>query len=208
MAENPADYFRYTLPVPSLSAALSRHPSIILAAFIVITLVGFSLILHAIGQPSWCVCGLKFMTLDAWGSESSQNFIDPYTTSHVLHGILLFAMLSLVLPRSAISSKLVVAFLLEIVWELLENSPLIINRYRNATASLGYTGDTILNSVSDVLFMLLGFWLAARLPRTWALAILMLTELLMFLVYRDNLTLNILMLVTPIDAVREWQMAR
>lgn len=188
--------------------SLSRSPYLAVALFIVVTLVVLSLILHVIGQPPWCVCGLKFMTLDAWGSESSQNFIDPYTTSHVLHGILFFAILSFVFPRFTLQRKLIISFLLEIGWELLENSPLIINRYRDATASLGYTGDTILNSVSDVLFMLLGFWLAARLPWKWTLAILILTELLMLLVYRDNLTLNILMLITPIDAVREWQMAR
>jgi hypothetical protein len=186
----------------------TRYPNLAIALFVVIILVVFSWILHMMGQPPWCVCGLKFMTLDAWGSESSQNFIDPYTTSHVLHGILFFAILSVALPRLAMQKKLLISFFLEIGWELLENTPLIINRYRDATASLGYTGDTILNSVSDVLFMLFGFWIAARLPWKWTLAILVLTELLMLLVYRDNLTLNILMLVTPIDAVREWQIAR
>ncbi len=186
----------------------SRNPNLVVALFMVVILVILSLILHVMGQPPWCVCGLKFMTLDAWGSESSQNFIDPYTISHVLHGILFFALLSLVFSTLTIRKKLLISFLLEIGWELLENTPLIINRYRSATASLGYTGDTILNSVSDVLFMLVGFWLAARLPWKWTLAILVLSEFLMLLVYRDNLTLNILMLITPIDAVREWQMAR
>ncbi len=185
----------------------SRHPNLADAIIIGSALAIFSVILHFMGQPVWCVCGLKLWTLDAWGSESSQNFIDPYTMSHILHGILLLAVLSVIARRVSLRGKLFISFMIEIGWELLENSPLIINRYRQVTASLGYTGDSILNSVSDVIFMLFGFWLAARLPWKWTLTILVLTELLMLFVYRDNLTLNVLMLVYPLDAIKAWQMA-
>lgn len=175
--------------------------------FVLCVLFCFVCILFFMGQPAWCACGLKLMTLDAWGSESSQNFIDPYTTSHVLHGILFFAFLTYVFRRLSIESKMFLSLLLEIGWEILENSPLIINRYRSVTASYGYEGDSILNSTSDVLFMLLGFWIASRFPWKWTLMFFVTIEVLMLFLYRDNLVLNVLMLVYPLDAVREWQMA-
>ena len=178
------------------------------AILIIVALGVFATILHFMGRIPYCTCGLKLWTWDAWGSESSQNFMDPYSSSHFLHGIIFFALLALVARRMSITTKLWISIALEMAWELLENSPLIIDRYRAATASLGYTGDSILNSTSDVLFMMLGFWLAWRLKWQWSLAILIATELIMLWLYRDNLTLNVLMLVTPIDAVREWQMSR
>lgn len=178
------------------------------AILIVLALAIFATILHIMGRIPYCTCGLKLWTWDAWGSESSQNFMDPYSSSHFLHGIIFFALLALVARRLSLTAKLWISIGLEMAWELLENSPLIIDRYRAATASLGYTGDSILNSTADVLFMMLGFWLAWRLKWQWSLAILILTELIMLAIYRDNLTLNVLMLLTPIDAVRDWQMSR
>ena len=175
---------------------------------VLVILILFWAILFFMQRPLWCSCGLKLVTLDAWGSESSQNFIDPYTTSHILHGILFFALLVLFFRQWSLHRRLIIALLLEVAWEVFENSSFIIDRYRTATASQGYTGDTILNSTSDVLFMLFGFWLASRLPWKWTLMILVLTEVLMLAVYRANLTLNVLMLIAPDDAVREWQSLR
>lgn len=172
--------------------------------FLIIAL--FMVVLFWMGQPLWCTCGLKLFTLNAWGSESSQHFIDPYTTSHVLHGIIFFAVLTLFFRGFSWATKMFLALLIEVGWEILENSPIIINRYRSVTASNDYAGDTIINSTGDVLFMLFGFWIASRLPWKWTLAIVVSIELLMLAVYRDNLTLNILMLLYPIDAIREWQM--
>lgn len=166
----------------------------------------FGVVLHAMGRLPWCTCGLKLWTADAWGSESSQHFADPYSTSHFIHGILFFAILVPLAARIALRWRMVLSILLEMGWEILENSPLIINRYRAATASLGYTGDTILNSTGDVLFMLLGFWVALRVPWKWSVTLVLIIECVMLFFYRDNLTLNILMLLTPIDAVRQWQM--
>lgn len=174
--------------------------------FLIALFVVFGAALYAMGRLPWCACGLKLWTGDAWGSASSQHFADPYSTSHFIHGILFFAILVPLAAHIALRWRVSLAMLLEMGWEILENSPLIINRYRVATASLGYTGDTILNSVGDVLFMLLGFWMALRLPWKWSAALVILIECVMLLLYRDNLTLNILMLLTPIDAVRQWQM--
>ncbi len=142
-----------------------------------------------------------------WSSEQSQRFADPYSFSHILHGVLFYGVLWLVARRAPQRTRLVAAVLLEASWEVLENSPIIINRYRAVTISLGYTGDSVLNSMSDILMMMLGFLIASRW-RVWALvALVIAVEIGMLYFVRDNLTLNILMLVYPIEAIRQWQMA-
>ncbi len=142
-----------------------------------------------------------------WSGEQSQRFADPYSFSHIVHGLLFYAALWLLARRAPIRTRLLAAVLLEASWEVLENSPVIINRYRAVTISLGYTGDSVLNSISDVLMMMLGFLIASRW-RLWAsVALVIVFELGMLLAVRDNLTLNILMLVHPIEAIRTWQIA-
>lgn len=142
-----------------------------------------------------------------WSSEQSQRFADPYSLSHIVHGVLFYAGLWLLARRLPLRARLVAAVLLEATWEVMENSPIIINRYRAVTISLGYTGDSVLNSMSDVLMMSLGFLLAARW-RVWAtVGLVLVFEIGMLLAVRDNLTLNILMLVHPIEAIKAWQMA-
>jgi len=142
-----------------------------------------------------------------WSSEQSQRFADPYSFSHICHGIIFFGLLWLIARRAPLRYRFLAAVLIEATWEVLENSPLIINRYRAVTISLGYVGDSVLNSLSDVLMMALGFWIASRL-RPWAsVAVVLTLELGMLALCRDNLTLNIIMLVHPIDAIRHWQMA-
>lgn len=190
----------------SISQYWQAHSRTSYIGLLICIFIAFAATLFWMGQPAWCACGLKLGTLDAWGSESSQNFIDPYTTSHILHGILFYAGLLIIARKLALEWRLLLAMGIEIGWELLENSPIVINRYRSATASLGYTGDTILNSTSDVLFMMFGFWLAAKLPWKWTLGIVIATELLMLAIYRDNLTLNVLMLLYPVAGIKTWQM--
>lgn len=181
------------------------NDSRITVAIVVAMLLALAGILFAMGRIPYCVCGLHLWTLDAWGSASSQHVADPYSSSHFLHGILFFALLSFVASTISLRLRMMISLVLEIGWELLENSPLIIERYRSATASLGYNGDSIVNSVSDVLFMLCGFWIASRVPWKWSLFLVLAVELGMLWLYRDNLTLNVIMLLMPIDAIRQWQ---
>ena len=142
-----------------------------------------------------------------WSSENSQRFADPYSFSHLVHGILFYAGLWLVARKLPVRYRLLLALLLEASWEILENSPLIINRYREATISLGYTGDSVLNSLSDILMMTLGFLFASRMrPRVSVIAVLVM-EIGCALCIRDNLTLNIIMLIHPVDAIKALQMA-
>ena len=143
---------------------------------------------------------------DIWSSENSQRFADPYSFSHLVHGILFYGFLWLVARKLPVRYRLLMALAVEAGWELLENSPLIINRYREATIALGYTGDSVLNSLSDILMMTIGFLFAFR-ARPWvSVAAVIVMEVGCALWVRDNLTLNIIMLVHPIDAIKAWQM--
>jgi len=142
-----------------------------------------------------------------WSNECSQRLADPYSFSHVTHGILFYGCLWLVARKLPLRHRFVVALLLEAGWELLENSPLIINRYREATIALGYVGDSIMNSLSDITMMCLGFLFACQV-RPWisVLAVLAM-EIGCAIWIRDNLTLNIVMLLHPFDAIKAWQTA-
>jgi hypothetical protein len=148
---------------------------------------------------------ILFWVGDINSSDCSQQISDWYSASHFIHGILFFGLLSLWSRRISLKVMFVLSIAVEAIWEILENSPLIINRYREATMALGYTGDSILNSVSDLSFMVLGFVFARYVP--WWVSILMIIFLELFVGYmiHDNLFLNVLMLVYPIDSVRVWQ---
>ena len=142
-----------------------------------------------------------------WSREQSQRFADPYTFSHTIHGMLFYAILWLVAPRTSVRARFIAAIMMEGAWEVLENSPIIINRYREATIALGYVGDSVFNSLSDILFAGLGFLFAWR-ARPWVtVAVILAMEIGTAIWMRDNLTLNIVMLLHPIDAIRDWQMA-
>jgi hypothetical protein len=144
---------------------------------------------------------------DIWSSEQSQRFADPYTFSHTIHGMAFYAFLWLVARRAPVGRRFIGAILLESAWEVLENSPIIIERYREATIALGYVGDSVFNSVSDIFFAALGFLFAWR-ARPWiTVAVIVAMEVGTLFWMRDNLTLNIVMLVHPIDAIKDWQMA-
>jgi hypothetical protein len=138
-------------------------------------------------------------------AEHSQHLIDWYSPSHLIHGLLFYALLWGIAGRTSAGLRVAIALLIESAWEILENSPIIIDRYRTATISLGYHGDSVINSVSDIAFMLIGFWLAARLPIAVSIILAIALELAVGYAIRDNLALNILMLLYPLDAVRAWQ---
>ncbi len=143
---------------------------------------------------------------DIWSHAQSQRFADPYAVSHVVHGFLFYGLLWWGGRRVPIRYRFLMAVLLEAAWEMLENSPIIINRYREATIALGYVGDSILNSLSDIVMMSLGFLLAAR-NRVWvSVMIVLVCEIGMLFWVRDNLTLNIIMLIHPFAAIKAWQM--
>ena len=144
---------------------------------------------------------------DIWSSEQSQRFADPYTFSHTIHGMLFYAFLWLVARKLPVRQRFVWALILEAAWEILENSPIIINRYREVTISLGYVGDSVFNSLSDIVFAGLGFLFAWR-ARLWVTILAILAMEAGTAVWvRDNLALNIIMLVHPLDAIKVWQTA-
>lgn len=157
-------------------------------------------------RPPICPCGsVKLWTGAVWSAENSQQVSDWYSLSHIIHGFLFYGAAWLVLPGRARLWALPLAVLIEGSWELLENSPIIIDRYRAATAAVGYSGDSILNSMSDIGMMVVGFALARRIPVWATVALALFFELLALAVIRDNLTLNVLMLTYPVDAIRVWQ---
>ena len=166
----------------------------------------FAAIEIAWGRPPLCPCGhLALWAGDPNSPENSQQLSDWYSLSHIIHGFLFYGLLWSILPGHLRRWALPLAVMIEGGWELLENSPIIIDRYRTATMALGYTGDSVLNSLSDISCMMIGFALARKLPVWATIALAIIFELLTLAVIRDNLTLNILMLLWPIDAIKQWQ---
>lgn len=183
------------------SAVFTRRSIAILAALVAIHW-GF-LVLE--GRPAWCKHGFGIWT-SASTHCTSQNLLDPYSFSHALHGIIFYWALALLWPKSPQEWRLIAAIALEIGWEVLENSPWVVERYRQQTASLDYTGDSILNSIGDVLATVVGFYFAARVSWKVALITFIVVELALLYLIRDNLTLNVLMLFLPLDSIKEWQL--
>ncbi|PZQ23681.1 MAG: hypothetical protein DI569_03660 [Sphingopyxis macrogoltabida] len=163
-------------------------------------------ILLAMGRPAICPCG----TVSLWhgsvqSNQNSQQISDWYSFSHVIHGFIFYGLARWLIPSRPLWVALALAIGIEGAWEIVENSPMIIDRYREVTMAFGYSGDSVLNSVSDTLFMMIGFLAASRMRWWVTLALAIAFELFTLWTIRDNLTLNVLMLVSPIEAVREWQ---
>lgn len=163
--------------------------------------------LRGIGQPVWCKCnGWSLWSWDIWSSHNSQHFIDPYSATHMLHGVVLCGLLFL-LPRSvSVGTRFLLAITIEAGWEILENSPFIIERYRETTISKDYFGDSVANSIGDILSCALGYVIAWRLRFATSILLFAATELVLLLWIRDCLILNVLMLVYPIEWIEQWQM--
>lgn len=177
-----------------------RKPLIIFAAVLAVS----AAILWSMGRSPICTCG----TVEFWGEvgpKQSQMLADWYTPSHIIHGFLFYALLRWLWPEGSLEKRFLFALIAEAAWEIVENTPMVIDRYREATIALGYTGDSIINSLSDIAVMALGFAAARRIPVWASVVIVLVLELVPLIAIRDNLTLNIVMLVAPSDAILNWQ---
>ena len=165
-----------------------------------------ALVLHLMGRVWICSCGtIRFWVGDIWSSELSQQLLDWYTPSHIVHGILFYGLLRLVLPRAPVLARLAIAVGIEVSWEIAENSPWVIEAYRQQALAAGYTGDSILNSLSDTVAMMTGFALARWLPWKATVALALVLEITVGALVRDNLTLNVLNFIHPFPAIEAWQ---
>jgi Protein of unknown function (DUF2585) len=179
----------------------------IVTAGLVILLMG--LLLRVQGRLFLCACGrFEIWTGDTCSSNNSQQLFDPYSFTHVLHGFLFFWLISLVFKRLLPAWRLWLALFLESAWEVFENSSFVIERYRTATAALGYTGDTIVNSFGDLVCALAGFVIAQQLGLRRSLVAFVVIEAILLLWIHDSLMLQILMLVSPVEGLKLWQMCR
>lgn len=159
------------------------------------------------GRRTWCKCRTpRAFIADASSEHTSQHLLDPYSFTHLQHGLVFWGVLALVLPRASFATRLLVAAIVEAIWEIVENSAWVINRYREATAALGYEGDSAVNSLGDLLACLLGFLLAERIGWRGSCILFVAIEVVLIATIRDSLLLNVLMLFHPVEAVKQWQL--
>ncbi|MCE9644085.1 DUF2585 domain-containing protein [Candidatus Parcubacteria bacterium] len=167
-----------------------------------------ALVLHFMGQPAICTCGyVKLWENVVLSPGNSQHLSDWYTFSHLAHGVIFYYLLSRFAPRVPLGARLLLAFGIELSWEIFENTDMIINRYRESALAQGYIGDSILNSLMDSIAMVLGFFAAWRFPVWVTVALLIGVELFVGYMIRDNLLLNVIQLLHPFDFINEWQTA-
>lgn len=186
---------------PRTGSAAWRDGLAMLSVLVLVALVELWM-----GREPMCTCGYISLWHGAVDSQNSQQISDWYTFTHVEHGLLFFALLYGVARQVPVGTRLLLAVAIESAWEIAENSPFIIDRYRAATISLDYYGDSVVNSVADVFAMMLGFWMARRFPVWLSVAFIVVVEVMLALTIRDNLALNILMLIHPVDAIKHWQL--
>jgi hypothetical protein len=189
--------------MPEVDGVLFTRRTLLVSLVLILV---FGLVLYFLGRPAWCEKGFGIWT-GASTACTSQHLFDPYTLSHILHGVIFYWMLRPLATKISLQHRMIGALVLEIGWEALENSPWVIERYRRHTAALGYVGDSILNSLADVLATAAGFAFASRFSWKASVAMFIVFELWMLYVARDNLTLNVLMLFFPIEAIKQWQLA-
>lgn len=193
-----------------MASKLYPHRKAIIAGAVLF--VATAAILFAMDRPPICECGyVSLWHGDINSSGNSQHLSDWYTPSHIIHGMLFFGLGWLLFVKlgwggkSAAKWSFTLAVAIEAAWEILENTPLIIDRYRSVTVNWGYSGDSIINSLADLGWMSFGFYLALKLPVRVTVILAIAMEILTAVVVRDNLTLNVIMLVWPLDAIRDWQ---
>jgi hypothetical protein len=168
-------------------------------------------VLHAFGQPLFAASGhILLWVSDPFSPDMSQQLTDWYSFSHLIHGFIFFGLLHLAAPRLPLGARLLIAMSIEIGWEMAENSPAIIQHYRQQALAAGYTGDSIVNSLSDTLMMCIGFVTASRLRARYVVLLALAFEVFTLFMIRDNLTLNVINLVAPahwapIAAIHDWQ---
>ena len=166
-------------------------------------------LLRAQGRMFLCACGyFDVWTSDTCSSNNSQQLFDPYSFTHVLHGFLFFWLITLLFRRLTAGWQFWLALFLESAWEVFENTSFVINKYRTETAALGYTGDTVVNSLGDLACALVGFLIARQLGLRRSLIVFLLVELVLILWIHDSLLLQIVMLIRPVEAIKLWQMCR
>jgi hypothetical protein len=175
-------------------------------ALVLLTASSAAVVLYAIGRLPICACGtVKLWHGAVYSSENSQHLTDWYSPTHVLHGLVFYMALHWLMPRWGLGPRLVAAAMLEAAWEIAVNTETVIQRYREATISLDYYGDSIVNSMADITMMCLGFMIAARAPAWVSVMLFVAAEIYLGLMIRDGLTLNVVMLVWPLEAIRTWQ---
>ena len=181
----------------------SRVLQIVVASVIVLLMI---ILLRAQGRLLLCACGqFEIWTSDTCSANNSQQLLDPYSFTHVLHGLLFFLLIALAFRRMAPGWQLLLALFVEAIWEVFENSSFVIDRYRTATAALGYQGDTVVNSFGDLACAMAGFLVAQHLGVWRSLMLFLFVELILIFLIHDSLLLQILMLVRPVEAIKLWQ---
>jgi len=192
------------MPAKYLTLTAKRlWPGIVIGAILVAT----AFELHSQGRLWICACGRVLLWAgNICSSDNSQHFLDPYSFTHLLHGFAFCGLLALIVPRVPVRWRLCLAISLEALWEIIENSEYVIERYRDATAALGYHGDTVMNSIGDIAACGVGFLLAQRLGLWRSLILFVAIEAVLTIWIRDSLILEIIMLLHPINAIKAWQL--
>jgi hypothetical protein len=177
------------------------------ALSVLLVVLAMAVTLRLQGRTWFCACQhLMFWSSDVWSRHNSQHLLDPYSFTHLLHGVVFCGLLKWLAPRWPAEWRFTCAVAIECLWEVLENSQMVIERYRAATAAIGYEGDSIVNSLGDCLVCALGFAVARRLGWTRSIVLFVLIEIVLLFWIRDNLTLNVVMLLFPIEGVKAWQL--
>jgi len=190
----------------SLSMPITAGQRKVAALIILAILAAMVIAMRIEGRVWWCDCGtIRLWVSDVWSSHCSQHLFDPYSITHFSHGLIFFSVLAIVTPRMSMAWRLCFALAIAAGWEVLENSPMVINRFRNATMSSDYLGDSVVNAVGDVVSCFVGFFVARWLGLWKTLLLFLASEVVLVFWIRDSLLLSTFMLISPIEAIKTWQ---